>query len=172
MVRKNKTVMFAGSLGGHFVELMGLKSLFGKYDSILVTDNLDATKDKEDLKSFREIAYSKAWAIHREETAGVTNTQSRWQNAMTYFKMFLECFKIYRKYKPAVVVSTGSYIAVPLFISAKIHGAKTIFIESNAKVYSKTTTGILVEKLSDKIYVQWQEMLKLYKKGEYFGVIH
>lgn len=172
MKKGNKTVMFAGSLGGHFVELMGLKSLFGKYDSILVTDNLNATKDTDDLKCFRDIAYTKAWAIHREETAGITNTQSRWQNTMTYIKMFLECFIIYRKYQPAVVVSTGSYIAVPLFISAKIHGAKTIFIESNAKVYSKTTTGILVEKLSDKIYVQWPEMLKHYKKGEYYGVIH
>lgn len=172
MAKNNKTVMFAGSIGGHFVELMGLKCLFSRYDSILVTDKLDATKDNEDLRAFRDIAYSKAWALHRQETAGITNTQSRWQNAMTYLKMFIECFKIYRQYKPAIVVSTGSYIAVPLFISAKIHGAKTIFIESNAKVYSKTTTGILVEKLSDKIYVQWPEMLKLYKKGEYFGVLH
>ena len=172
MKHSNKTVIFAGSLGGHFVELMGLSSLFGKYDSILVTDNLNASQDDPKIRPFRDIAYSKAWAVHRDKTAGVTNTYSRWQNAFTYLRMFIECFKIYRKYKPAVVVSTGSYIAVPLFLSAKIHGAKTIFIESNAKVYSKTTTGILVEKLSDKVYVQWPEMLKLYPDAEYHGVFH
>lgn len=168
---KNKCVMFAGSQGGHFTELMGLKSLFPLYESVLVTDNLKATKDIPELSSFKYIAYSKAWAIHRQKTAGITTTRSRWQNAWTYFKMFLECFKIYRKYKPSVVISTGSYIAVPLFISAKLRGAKTIFIESNAKVYSKTTTGILVERLSDKIYVQWPEMLKLYPRAEYYGVL-
>lgn len=168
---KDRIVMFAASLGGHFTEMMGLKSLFPKYDSILITDNLNATKDNKDLSAFKEIDYSKAWAIHRQETAGVTDTHSRWQNAVTYFKMFIECFKLYRKYKPAVIVSTGSYIAVPLFISAKLHGTKTIFIESNAKVYSKTMTGILVQHLSDKIYVQWPEMLAIYPKAEYHGVL-
>ena len=86
--------------------------------------------------------------------------------------MFLECFRIYRKYNPSVVISTGSYIAVPLFIMAKIHRAKTIFIESNAMVYSKTTTGKLVEHFSDKIYVQWPEMLNIYQQAEYHGVLH
>ena len=164
--------MFAGSQGGHFVELMGLHSLFGKYESVLVTDNLNAKKENENLSTFKEIAYSKAWALHRQHTAGVTNTRSRWQNTLTYFKMFIECFRIYHKYQPAVIISTGSYIAVPLFLSGKMHGSKTIFIESNAKVYSKTITGILVERLSDKIYVQWPEMLKLYPKSEYHGVLY
>lgn len=38
-MRKNNTVMFAASLGGHFKEMMGLKKLFPQFDSILVTDN-------------------------------------------------------------------------------------------------------------------------------------
>lgn len=171
-MKNSRTVIFAGSLGGHFVELMGLHSLFAKYDSILVTDNLNANRNDAKINNFRQIEYSKAWAVHREKTAGIKNTSSRWQNAFTYLKMFIECFKIYRKHKPKVVVSTGSYIAVPLFLCAKIYGAKTIFIESNAKVYSKTTTGILVEKLSDKIYVQWPEMLRIYPNAEYHGVFH
>lgn len=169
--KRNRYVMFAASQGGHFKEMMGLKELFPKYDSILITDNLNAQKDTSLLNSFRIIDYSKAWAIRREETAGITNTHSRWQNALTYLKMFFECFKLYHKYKPVVVVSTGSYIAVPLFISAKLHGAKTIFIESNAMVYSKTTTGRLVQHLSDKIYVQWPEMTKVYPNAEYHGLL-
>ena len=168
---KNKIVMFAGSQGGHFTELMGLKSLFGKYESVLVTDNLSATQEHEELKPFKYIEYSKAWAIRREEIAGVTNTKSRWQNAMTYLKMSIECFHIFRKYRPALIISTGSYIAVPLFISGKLYGAKTIFIESNAKVYSKTTTGMLIERFSDRIFVQWPEMLSIYPNAEYYGVL-
>lgn len=33
-------IMFAASQGGHFKEIMGLKELFGKYNCVLVTDNL------------------------------------------------------------------------------------------------------------------------------------
>lgn len=86
--------------------------------------------------------------------------------------MFIECFKIYRNYKPSVLISTGSYIAVPLFIMAKIYRAKTIYIESNAMVYSKSMTGKLVEKISDKVYVQWKEMLSVYPQAEYEGILN
>lgn len=163
--------MFAGSMGGHFVELMSLHTLFPKYESVLVTDNLKANKSDKRIQSFKDIAYSKAWAQHRENTAGIKNTHSRWQNFFTYLEMFVECFRIYRKYRPAVVVSTGSYIAVPLFLAGKIFGSKLIFIESNAMVYSKTITGKLVTKLSDVIFVQWPEMLKVYPKGIYCGTL-
>ena len=168
---KNKLVMFAASQGGHFTELMRLKVLFGKYDSILVTDNLKATKDREDLKAFKNIVYSKATAERRAKKAGQKPTR-RWKALWMYLRMFFVCLKVYYKYRPQVIVSTGSHIAVPLFIYGKIFGSKTLYIESNAKVYSKSLTGKLVEKFADKIYVQWPEMLKVYPKAEYHGVLH
>ena len=158
-MRKTKIVMFAGSMGGHFVELISLHTLFPKYESVLVTDNLNANHSDERLKSIRDIVYSKAWAEHRAKTAGVKNTRSRWQNLFTYLKMFVECFAIYKKYRPAVIVSTGSYIAVPLFIAGKLLGSKLIFVESNAMVYSKTATGKLIGNIADVVFVQWPEML-------------
>ena len=161
--------MFAGSQGGHYVELMGLKDLFCKYDSVLMTDNLNATFDKQELKVFKAIEHSTAMVKNRENHAGSSSRLGRMAAITSYIKMFRECWNICKKWNPAVIVSTGSYIAVPLFLYAKLHGAKTIFIESNAKVYQKTMTGILVERFSDKIYVQWPEMLKLYPQAEYYG---
>ena len=172
IMKQNNVVMFAASQGGHFTELLGLKSLFGKYKSILLTSNLNATKNSRDLKDFNIIEYSKAMSYNREHHSICKRANSRWRSIISYIKMFLECIKIYNKYKPTVIISTGSYIAVPLFLCAKLYGAKTIFIESNAKVYSKTTTGIIVEKLSDKIFVQWPEMLSVYPKAEYCGVLN
>ena len=54
-MKNNNLVMFAASQGGHFSELLGLKTLFGKYNSILVTSNLNATKERNDLKNFHAI---------------------------------------------------------------------------------------------------------------------
>ncbi len=163
--------MFAASMGGHFTELMNLNTIFNKFNSVLVTDNLFVSQRDSVCRLFKEIEYSKAWALKREETAGITTTRSRWQSAFTYAKMCIECCLIYYRHKPAVVISTGSYIAVPLFVCAKFCGAKTIYIESNARVYSKSKTGVIVEKLSDKIYVQWPEMLQQYPNSEYHGIL-
>lgn len=168
---KNNIIMFAASQGGHFTELMGLKPLFDKYDSVLVTSNLNATKDREELKCFQHIEHSASMAKRRDDRAG-NKVHSRWSALSAYMTTFGDCIRIYKRHKPVVVISTGSYIAVPLFIMAKLYGAKTIFIESNAKVYSKTATGKLVELFSDRIYVQWPEMLSVYKNAEFHGVIH
>lgn len=170
-MESNKIVMFAGSQGGHFVELMGLKNLFAKYNSVLVTDNLSATYDNKDLCEFMAIEYSTGMVENRAKRAGSSKRQSRFSFIFGYLKMFRECWNICEKWNPKIIITTGSYIAVPLFLYGKLHGAKTIFIESNAKVYNKTMTGILVEHFSDKIYVQWPEMLNVYSKAEYYGTI-
>jgi UDP-N-acetylglucosamine:LPS N-acetylglucosamine transferase len=75
------------------------------------------------------------------------------------------------KYKPTVIISTGSNIAVPLFIIGKMKGCKLIFIETRAKVYSKSVTGKLIGRLANEMFVQWPEMLKLYPKAKYCGTL-
>ena len=105
----HKVVMFAGSMGGHFVELMCLHTLFSKYESVLVTDNLKADKSDKRIASFKSIAYSTAWAQRRENTAGVKNTRSRWQNAFTYFSNGI--LKNDKRYNPTKIISvTKIYI--------------------------------------------------------------
>lgn len=169
---KNMSVMFAASIGGHYKEMMGLKELFPRYNSILVTDNKAASNQLEIQKSFQAIEFANAMADNREHKAGEQSKGTRWASLGAYLKMFYQCIRIVRKYKPAVIISTGSYIAVPLFWWGKLYGAKLIFIESNAMVYNKTSTGKLVGWMSDKVIVQWPEMLKVYPKAEYWGVLN
>lgn len=71
-----------------------------------------------------------------------------------------------------MIVSTGSNIAVPLCFIAKLYGTRFVYIETRAKVYSKTISGKIVERFADKIIVQWPEMVNVYKgKAEYFGTL-
>lgn len=44
MSKLNNIVMFACNEGGHFSQMMAMNELFGKYNSVLVTDNVRATK--------------------------------------------------------------------------------------------------------------------------------
>ncbi len=169
---KNNTVMFAASVGGHYKEMMGLRDLFPQFDSILVTDNKAVANQPETKKKFRAVEFANAMSDRRERKAGNKERGTRWTAINGYLKMFIQCIRIVHKHKPAVIISTGSYIAVPLFWWGKLHGAKLIFIESNAMVYSKTVTGKLVGWMSDKVIVQWPEMLKVYSKAEYWGVLN
>lgn len=165
----SNTVMFACNQGGHFSQMMALKDLFGKYDSVLVTDNVHANKENTPaLSNIGTIEYAMAIAKGRKKAG---KKKSRLQSIFDYLELFKECRQIWKKHRPAVVITTGSNIAVGLFLYAKLKGSKLIFIETRAKVYSKTITGKLIGWCSDVIFVQWPEMIKVYQNAVYCGTL-
>lgn len=156
---KKKKVMFVSSTGGHFVELMQLKSLFKKYDYHIVTEK---TKNNIELKN----NYGKriSYLVYGSK-----------DHIFSYpFKLFINCFLclfIYIKIRPKYIVSTGAHVAGPMCLIGKIFGSKIIFIETFANIRTKTITGKLVYKFADLFVVQWKSMLKLYPDAKYFGGI-
>lgn len=150
--------------------MMALRELFGKYDSVLVTDNVRATKDMPALKDIDNIVVMEGESSRRKDVKNEENA-NRWSFLDVYIQMLFESRKIWKQYRPKVIISTGSNIAVPLFLIGKLHGSKIIFIETRAKVYARSMTGILVRKLADRIFVQWPEMLKLYPEAIYCGTL-
>lgn len=162
--------MFACSEGGHFSQMMALCNLFGQYQSVLVTDNVRATREMTALKDISAIEIIGGVSDRRKEVTD-NDSSNRIYYLKGYLKLFIECRKVFKKYKPKVIVTTGSNIAVPLFLLGWIYGSKLIFIETRAKVYTKSLTGILVSKFADVIFVQWPEMMKLYPKAKYCGTL-
>lgn len=166
----NNIVMYACNQGGHFSQMMALEDLFGKYDSVLVTDNVRATKQMPALKEMKWIEIIEGESAQRNDMKD-NDSGSRLSFIGSYIKMFFTCRKIWKAYRPKVIISTGSNIAVPLFLVGKLHGSKIIFIETRAKVYARSMTGILVRRICNQIYVQWPEMLKLYPEAKYCGTL-
>ena len=66
MSKLNNIVMFACNQGGHFSQMMALSELFGKYDSVLVTDNVRATKEMPALRNIGQIEYMLVMAEKRK----------------------------------------------------------------------------------------------------------
>lgn len=174
MAKLNNIVMFACNQGGHFSQMMALKQLFGKYETVLVTDNVHASKEKTPaLEGIGCVEYAMGMAKKRNELSEQKNLKetSRWQSLSGYISIILESRKVWKKYHPKVIVSTGSNIAVGLFIYGKLKGSKLIYIESRARVYGKSVTGKIVTKFADQIYVQWPEMLEVYPNAKYCGTL-
>ena len=78
----------------------------------------------------------------------------------------------YLKEKPDVMITTGVLAIIPFALIMKLFNRKLIYIESFAKVTSKTLSGKLLYKYADQFYVQWEEMLKLYPKAICKGGIY
>ena len=61
---------------------------------------------------------------------------------------------------------------MPMCYIAKLFKKKVIYIETFANRNSKTVAGRLVYPIADVFVVQWEEMLKIYPKAEYWGWIY
>lgn len=154
--KKELKIAFAASSGGHFEQLLMLKPLMEKYDSILVTEKTEYGFGKLDIKKYY------LTQINRKEILFVP-------------KLLLNSWKslvILIKERPDVVITTGVLAIIPLALLVKLFGGKLIYLESFAKVTSKTLSGKLLYKFADQFYVQWEEMLKLYPKAIYKGAIY
>ena len=143
-------------MGGHLSELLTLEPLILKYNSLIVTEKSPVT---EYLKQqYEQVDYLKAGTR---------------KHLFRYFFIFiyniLKSFKIFFKFKPDLIISTGTHTAVPMFYIAKLFGKKNIYIESFANVETKTLAGKIVEPITDKVVVQWEDMESKYKKSKYLG---
>ena len=149
-------IVFGASSGGHFEQLMMLKPLMEKYDSFVLTEKTDYSVGKQVV----DVVYLKQ--INRKEPLFLFKLMA---NTIT-------SFRIYLKEKPDVMITTGVLAIIPFALIMKLFGKKLIYIESFAKVTSKTLSGKLLYKYADQFYVQWEEMLKLYPKAIYKGGIY
>ena len=165
----SNTVFFASSPGGHFAQLLALHDLFDKYQTVIVTNNQSADYTIPELKNVYAIEHL---TNNRNKLSQEGKPRSRFQKIPLYFQTYKECYKIWKKYRPKVIVSTGSNIAIPLCLISKLLGSKFIFIETRAKVYSKTATGKAIGRIADVVLVQWPEMIDVYGgKAKYMGTL-
>ncbi len=149
-------ILFAASSGGHFEQLLMLKPLMKKYDSVLLTERTEYDMGDNGIKTIY------VPQINRK--------------GISFFPKFIanifRAIKIYHKEKPDIMITTGVLAIVPLALIVKLHRRKLVYIESFAKVTSKTLSGKILYKFADQFYVQWEQMLKLYPKAIFKGGIY
>ena len=151
--KKNYKICLVGSSGGHLTHLYMLKPFWEKHDRFWVTF------DKEDARSILqgERMYHCCYPTNRSFKALCINTKFAW--------------KVLKKEKPDLIISSGAAVAVPFFWLGKLFGAKTIYIEVFDRIDKSTMTGKMVYPVTDKFIVEWEEMRKIYPKAINLGSI-
>ena len=124
-----KKICLASASGGHFEQLCRLIPLLKKYDGFIVTEK---TKFSAKADYF------------------VTPTGFGDPNWIKdSIKLFWEVYKICKIEKPDVVISTGTYIALPFMLYCKLHKKKLVYIETFARVTDTTKAGRMMYKFAD-----------------------
>ncbi len=146
-------VCLVGSSGGHLTHLYMLKPFWQDKQRFWVTF------DKEDARSLLEgeTMYPCYFPTNRSLKALLINTRLAW--------------KVLRREKPDLILSSGAAVAVPFFYLGKLFGAKVVYLEVFDRIDKPTMTGKLVYPIADAFIVQWEEMKQVYPKAVNFGSI-
>lgn len=144
-------MLLISSSGGHFEELKQLSPLSEVYELIWVTEKTSYNLNV-DYYLKQTGSKSKAFIIDMIYNAFIT-------------------IYIWGKERPDVVISTGTMVAIPSFFLAKIFRKKTIFIETFARIYDGTKTGLYLYKYADLFIYQWESLREIYPNGIYGGSI-
>ena len=146
-------VCFITSSGGHLTHLMQLKEWWEDKERIWVTF------DKEDARSLLkdEKMYPCYFPTNRSLKALIKNTKIAW--------------KVLRKERPDLIISSGAAVSVPFFYLGKLFGAKLIYVEVFDRIDKPTMSGKMVYPIADKFIVQWEEQKQVYKKAINLGSI-
>ena len=141
------------SQGGHYTETLQLLDAFQGHQFFFATSH--GTRDAE-IAMLAPVYY-------------MNNIGT------SVWRMFLAIFwaqNILWRERPDVILSLGSEIAIPFFYLGKLHGIKTIFIESWCRVENLSKTAQLVYPVADVFLVQWPQLLKICgSKARYEGTV-
>jgi beta-1,4-N-acetylglucosaminyltransferase len=132
-------VMLVCCQGGHFMQMLALKSAWQDLPRIWFTT---CAADTEELL--------------RDESAVYAHVPTS-RNLKNMFRNFWLAAGVIHRHRPDVLLSTGGGVTVPIFVVAKLTGARLIYVESLTRVDGPSLTGRLVYRLVDRFFVQWPD---------------
>ena len=146
-------VLLVASGGGHLGQLLALAPWWSAHDRTWVTfETVNAAALGDDRVVF----------AHHPTTRNIPNLA----------RNLVLAWRVLRRERPDVVVTTGAGVAVPFFVLAKALGVRTVFIEVYDRIDSRTLTGRLCRPLSDLFLVQWERQRELYGQGTVIGGLY
>lgn len=145
-----RRAMLVCSPGGHLLQLLRLEPAWEGMETIWIT--LPAA-DTDYLLREERVVLGRG-PTNRSLRALISNLGLAW--------------RVVRRERPDVILSTGAALAVPFFVFGKLFGARLVFVESLTRTTSLSLSGRLVRPLSDAFFVQWPDLARA-KRARFAG---
>ena len=144
-------VLLVSSAGGHLLQLMLLSDAWRGMPHAWVTLN------REDARSLLtgETVFYGHWPTTR--------------NVPNLLRNLSLAYRLLRRLRPTVIVTTGAGIAVPFAWAGRLMGARIVYVESLARVRAPSLSCRLVRPVADRVYVQWPELARTLSRTRYSG---
>jgi beta-1,4-N-acetylglucosaminyltransferase len=149
--RSPRKLVLVCSSGGHLLQLHQLRPWWQQHERVWVTF---PTADAVSLLRGEQTA----WAYHPTT-----------RNARNALRNLFLAWRLLRRFRPDVVVSTGAGVAFPFFVASRLLRISTVYIEVYDRIDVPTLTGRLCQPLSTLFLLQWQEQKRFYPRGQVIG---
>jgi UDP-N-acetylglucosamine:LPS N-acetylglucosamine transferase len=144
-------IALVSSCGGHLTDVRALKPVYERHEHFYVlNDRAILPKDMEGKTIF------------------IRHSERDW----LFFLNLWEAWRILRKERPNLILSTGAGPVVPFALVGKLLGIPTVYIEISASVTEPSLSGRIMYRLADKFFYQWEGLRTYFPKGIYGGLIH
>ena len=155
-MRRKDSVMkicLVASAGGHLSQLLKITPAVEGYEAFVITTSEAVRKN---LTRFGRV-----------HVVGECNRQ----HGLKVIQVLLACWRILRREKPDVVLSTGAAAGCMCCFLGKLRGAKVVWVDSITNVDRLSLSGRLVRHIADLFLVQWAALARKYRGTEYLGAI-
>jgi UDP-N-acetylglucosamine:LPS N-acetylglucosamine transferase len=144
-------ICIVSSCGGHLTEVRALKSVYERYEHFYVlNDRVELPKDMEGKTHF------------------IRHSERDW----LFLTNLWEAWRILRRERPSLILSTGAGPAVPFALIGKLFRIPIIFVEISAQVTEPSLTGRIMYHLADRFFYQWKPLEPYFPKAIYGGLLY
>jgi beta-1,4-N-acetylglucosaminyltransferase len=146
-------VLLVCSSGGHVLQMLSLRQAWEEFEHVWISDD---TPDTRSLLRGERVEFAHG-PTSRNLRSLVLNVVLAW--------------RVVRRTRPQVIMSTGAAIAVPFSWVGRLLGVKVVYIESVTRVDSASLSGKLVAPVASRVYVQWPELEPHLRRARYAGTV-
>ena len=144
-------ILLVCSAGGHLMQLQLLKPVWRDRERLWVTHRRE---DTVSILAAEEVVFA-----YGPTTRHVGNL----------LRNLVLAWRVVRRTRPRVLLTTGAGIAVPFAWVARLNGAKVVYVESLTRVYRPSLSCRLIAPIANRLYAQWPELAQTLKGARYAG---
>ena len=146
------SLLLVADPGGHLFELAGLREVWSRFPRAWVT--VEAS-DVGTLLAGEQVLFA-----HGPTRRSLKNLG----------RNIVLAFRIVRRLRPAVILTTGSGLSVPFAWIGRLFGARVVYVECSGRVGISLSCR-LIAPFASRIYVQWPDVVPKLSKARYAGSI-
>lgn len=126
--------------GGHLQQLLRLQGAWEGLDHfhVLTSDQVKPTKQIQSQVYFLRSS----------------DRKTPWRILLNFWP----AWRILRKEKPTVILSTGAALAIPFVVWGRLLGIPAIWVDSQANTRKLSGTGALLRRCVQRCYTQWEDL--------------